>query len=384
MALRIASAPVAPEAKGTCGLSLVMIARNAAKTIKAALDSVADVCEQRVVYLAGESTDDTSAIAEACGATVIQGDWRNDFAWARNQAQRHASGRWVLVMDADETLHPDDVPALQRAIQGLPHLYSLTMVNDMGPGVDPVEHYSLRLFPNHECMTWRNALHETVVDTSGELGGSHLAVRLLHTGYTADAMSEQRKYERNLSIALEMAEQEPSNPLYRLFVAQTFQLDGQHMAAIDQFRVCLHLCGLYETTPDTVKLYGQAAMGVVGSLNHLGRHTEAAAEGEAASKVQTIRHPGFWLVLGNAYNAMGMGPDAVQALEKAVRYRENRDIYQVDTGVMTWKPYAGLGYALHLCGRNEESRINLQTALNLGAQEPQRSAIIESLQSFPS
>jgi glycosyltransferase involved in cell wall biosynthesis len=85
----------------TATLSLLMLCKDEAEYMERALASVRDVVDEIVVVDTG-STDETRAIAEAFGAKVIDDEWRCDFGAARNAGLAHASGDYVLWMDADE------------------------------------------------------------------------------------------------------------------------------------------------------------------------------------------------------------------------------------------------------------------------------------------
>ena len=92
-------------------LSVIIIAKNEASNIADCLKSV-DFADERIV-LDGGSTDDTVQIATSLGAKVIVAkDWHG-FGPQKNLALSHASGKWVLSLDADERV----TPALQQEIE---------------------------------------------------------------------------------------------------------------------------------------------------------------------------------------------------------------------------------------------------------------------------
>ncbi|WP_426470269.1 glycosyltransferase, partial [Salmonella enterica] len=62
------------------------------------------------------STDATKEIALKYTNKVYDFEWTNDFADARNFAQQHATGEWILVLDADEYVERRN---LQEMIQQL-------------------------------------------------------------------------------------------------------------------------------------------------------------------------------------------------------------------------------------------------------------------------
>src|SRR6185437_3746039 len=85
-------------------ISLCMIVRNEERSLQSCLDSVRGIAGELIIVDTG-STDSTPQIAERNGARVIGFDFTfADFAAARNKALENATKRWILVLDADETL----------------------------------------------------------------------------------------------------------------------------------------------------------------------------------------------------------------------------------------------------------------------------------------
>jgi glycosyltransferase involved in cell wall biosynthesis len=85
-------------------LSVIVITKNEAANIGAALDSVAWADE--IVVVDAGSTDDTAAIARAHGARVEVRPWPG-YAAQKNYAASIASHDWLLSLDADERVTPE-------------------------------------------------------------------------------------------------------------------------------------------------------------------------------------------------------------------------------------------------------------------------------------
>ncbi len=85
------------------GISLCMIVKNEERFLAECLESVKGVVDEINIIDTG-STDRTVEIARSYGANVDFREWRNDFAWARNEAIQMATRRWTLILDADEEL----------------------------------------------------------------------------------------------------------------------------------------------------------------------------------------------------------------------------------------------------------------------------------------
>ena len=92
-------------------LSVVLIAKDAAELLPECLTSVSWADE--IILLDSGSSDGTRALAQKLGAKVFENaDWQG-FGQQRQRAQRHASGDYILMIDADERV----TPALRQSIE---------------------------------------------------------------------------------------------------------------------------------------------------------------------------------------------------------------------------------------------------------------------------
>src|SRR5262249_55825806 len=96
---------VVPAAAGAARprVSLCMIVKDEEANLPACLGSVADLVDEVVVVDTG-SADRTREVAARYGAKVYDFAWVDSFAAARNESLRHATGDWVLWLDADGRL----------------------------------------------------------------------------------------------------------------------------------------------------------------------------------------------------------------------------------------------------------------------------------------
>ncbi len=104
-------------------ISVVIPAYNAAKTLRSTLDSVHAQTLQplEIIVFDDGSADETAAVAQAAGATVIRS--RNvGISRARNAAMNSASGEWVALLDADDLWHPRKLELQYGLSLRAPHL----------------------------------------------------------------------------------------------------------------------------------------------------------------------------------------------------------------------------------------------------------------------
>src|SRR5579871_2891219 len=97
-------------------LSMCMIARDSARTLRAALESIRPWVDEMVVVDTG-SQDETASIAAACGAQVSHFPWCDDFSAARNESLRRSNGEWRFWMDSDDTIDAANGRALHDLVR---------------------------------------------------------------------------------------------------------------------------------------------------------------------------------------------------------------------------------------------------------------------------
>jgi (heptosyl)LPS beta-1,4-glucosyltransferase len=199
-------------------LSVVLIVKNEGKHIDDCLRTVADWATEIVVLDSGSSDDTVERASRYTCAVHAQDDWQG-FGIQRQRAQDHATGDWILMLDADERVTPELAEEIRRVVErddrtsayALPRLSWCfgRFIRHGGWYPD----YVLRLYPRDKARYNDALVHEKAVLTDG-MRVERLKGDLLHFTYDsvrhylvksaeyADAWAEQRFREgRRASLA---------------------------------------------------------------------------------------------------------------------------------------------------------------------------------------
>ena len=224
-------------------LSLVLIAKNEAAFLARCLDSAKGVASELIVVDTG-STDDTSDIAQSCGARVLNFPWCDDFSAARNEGLKAARGRWILVLDADEYLPEASIAALHTVIHGPADCaYHLLNKSSSDGGKTGMVGKIVRLFPNRPEIRFEWPVHEQVVTSLNRAGIPihDTSIEIIHTGYSSPEINAA-KQERNLRILEKITASDPNPHPMALFLQGGALLDlGRISEALDFYRRCADL-----------------------------------------------------------------------------------------------------------------------------------------------
>jgi tetratricopeptide (TPR) repeat protein len=229
------------------GISLCMIVKNEERFLEQCLESVADVVDEINIVDTG-STDGTIEIARRFGARIERREWRNDFAWARNESLAMATKRWVLQLDADEVLEENSRAEL-RAVGSVPaHLTALlvrcTNVMDDAQKNGSVSHAVTRIFPNHPEIRFRGRVHEFPAVGSDETTIVSLPtnIRIRHFGYLDAVVSERNKHDRNMSLLEKCVAEEPQIAFHWYNLGLTAHIAGDQQRAAQALEHSWEIC----------------------------------------------------------------------------------------------------------------------------------------------
>ena len=334
-------------------LSLSMIVRDEEARLGDCLRSVQGFADELVVVDTG-SSDATVAIAEAAGARVERITWPGDFAPARNQALAFLNGDWVLVLDADEQLRPEAIPAL-KALMAQPDVLVINLLRyEVGAAMAPYSSVS-RLFRRHPSIQWSRPYHSMIDDSVRTLLETEPQWRIadcsepaiLHDGYRPELLTGSDKADRLRQAMEDDLRDRPGDPyasakLGGLLISEgkadqaipllqrgLQQCDG---ASAERYELLLHL-GLALTPSDpaqAVRCYRQALeipldtrVSLGARLNLAARLMEQGDLDEAISLTQTAaqRAPEValaWYNLGLMQRRCGNLAAALEAYGRAL------------------------------------------------------------------
>lgn len=174
-------------------ISLCMIVKDEEQTISRCLDSVRGIPDEIIIVDTG-STDLTKEIAQKYTNNILDFEWIDDFAAARNFAFSHASMNYILWLDADDVILESDrdkFMMLKKSLDPMIDVVNMPYILD----IDQYENVAMsfrrnRLVKRSKNFKWVGAVHE-FLQVSGHVFNSDVCVT--HKGIRDDP-------NRNLGI----------------------------------------------------------------------------------------------------------------------------------------------------------------------------------------
>jgi glycosyltransferase involved in cell wall biosynthesis len=347
-------------------ISLIMIVKNEERVLGECLRSAMPFFAETIIVDTG-SGDQTVAIAESFGALVRDFPWTESFAEARNESLRHATGSWVLWLDADDTLSIEAGEAIQQMALSAPSEVMAFVIpvqfvdGDGMPGGTRVDH--VKLFRSHPSLRFEGRIHEQILpslrETFGESGvvarGPGAAV-VLHSGYDTSPEGQAKKRERDATIlALELAER-PDHPFVLFNLGMTDHFGGEHESAIAWLSKCIEVSSPAES--HVRKAYALKAI----SLRELGHDDKSLATLlaglDAVGEDPELRfHAGFLEARQSRW------PQAREHYERALRADVSGCFTSFDTAILGYKTWHNLAQVCHAMGDWNAARSAWKAAL---------------------
>ncbi len=227
-------------------ISVCMIVKNEEEMLPRLLTSIRGLADEVIVVDTG-STDRTVDIAESFAARIHYFPWCNDFSAARNESLRHATKEYILWLDADDEVGPQEHIKILRAIKSHRNAGLFLKLKNIQER-DVSESLQLRIFPNHRGITFEGRVHEQALYSLMRAGIPTFPCDavVVHHGYK-DAGFVLEILRRNREI-LELEIQDKPDSIHTLFfLAKTLKGLGE----IEKSLACLdRIVDLYRKNPD--------------------------------------------------------------------------------------------------------------------------------------
>jgi len=220
-------------------LCLAMIVKDGGQLFAELLTEARPWVDEIIIGDTG-SKDDSRTVGEDHGALVLPLPWNDDFSLARNTVLDSCQARWILFLDADEKICPEDwkilrswvtehthqknPPAVRLNIRDYQtgassdHRWQLGRTTDVHqlPGGHPAPGYfpyqQIRLFPNGRNIHFRGCLHERVSSSLMDAGLTVVdhPVRIHHLGLL---QNNPGRDELLLKLARIVTTRDPHSPV---------------------------------------------------------------------------------------------------------------------------------------------------------------------------
>lgn len=151
------------EGNGLITISLCMIVKNEEETLGKCLQSVKDIVDEIIIVDTG-STDRTKEVAKGFTDNIYDFEWIDDFSAARNFAYSKSQMEYIMWLDADDVILPDDREKFLKLKESLsPDVQVVMMKYNTGfdeKGNVNFSYYRERLSRRDAGFLWQEPVHE--------------------------------------------------------------------------------------------------------------------------------------------------------------------------------------------------------------------------------
>ncbi|HUB88085.1 MAG TPA: glycosyltransferase [Verrucomicrobiae bacterium] len=356
-----------PNRSSSPRLSVCLIVKNEEKFLTQCLSSVKAIAHQIVVVDTG-STDRTVEIAKSFGAEIYPFAWRDDFSAARNAALEHATGDWILMLDADEEL-----PAAEHA-----HLcddmkrtdiiaFRLPLVNKGEEAQG--KHFVPRLFRNTPGVYYYSRIHEQVFPSliqCGKAWGMKTAIgtaQLLHHGYAKEVIADRNKVERNLKLLRQAVREFPDDANLQMNLGLELVHTGDLPAALTHYREAFRLMSAQPPTEVAPELREVLLTQFTCHLYKMKAHEEVVQTLNSPLAKQNALTASLHFALGLAFFELKKFHEAAEEMRQCLAKRKQPSLAPINTDIFTAMPHHCLALSLMKAGDAAGAEKVFQTGL---------------------
>lgn len=290
-------------------LSLCIITKDEETFFPGCLKNMEGAVDEIIVADIGSGSR-TSELAKQAGAIVYQPEWEDDFSKIKNFCMDHATGDWVLFLQADETIPRDQLSELKLLMRNpTAEGYLIGVEDGREKRAETCPAQSLRLLRNRKNYRFRYRSFEYIPD---EELYSVLSSGIKITRSTENASGWQTE-ERIRLLQMDLRER-PQDGYVRYLQGVELLNQEKYKESAASFELARHaLCGGYLYAPHLYKCLGNCFLA-------LSRHKAA----------EELLNEGIWLfsfytdlmvLRAELYRQLGRDAEALKNLEECLMLR---------------------------------------------------------------
>lgn len=345
-------------------ISLTMIVRNESAHLADCLESVKDKVDEMIIVDTG-SFDDTISIAKQYTPYIYTFNWCHDFSAARNFAIEHATGDWILALDADEEVQSQDSSSFHSLInrEQDKEAFLIPLLNPISDSTDEYNtFYVLRLFKNNGNYKYSGKIHEQVTLPDQQKVG--LAINPILKHKLLPLKKRRQKRNRNLHLLKKAYQEDPHNLFSQYYLGVEWLMLGKPAYAL------LLLQNAYSNLTDDHLLFRAPALKyLLVSLRSLGRLDEALS----LCLETSLHYPNYTDIFymgGLLLEEKKEYLIAQKWFSHAIDCGRPPALYSHLNGSESFLAYYHLGFCFEKIGKTIEARGAYETALEVNPRYP--------------
>jgi pentatricopeptide repeat protein len=301
-----------------------MIVKNEEKFLPRCLESVQGLVDEIIIIDTG-SEDNTKTIGAQYTNHIYDFEWCNDFSAARNESLRYATGKWILVLDADEYVQNTGHGKLRKFLEGYnhkkPYGFIVKILNFMGSGYDEtnmMESTGARLFSNKSGIQYTLPIHEQLTSSQGSITFPSLSFTIFHSGYIKEIVQLKNKSKRNMSILETMKSDSHNESYYHFIVGNEYSNSGEMEQALQSYQLS------YKKSYTTDSWYHHLLDRLITLEMQLDQHHLAYNHILTGININPD-HTDYYCLKGILLDSLGCWNDAAREFEKCIQIAEDAD-----------------------------------------------------------
>jgi len=329
-------------------LSACMIVKNEEKMLEKTLPSLSRHAE--IILVDTGSSDNTIEVAKKHGAKVYYFPWINDFSAARNESLKHASGDWIIWIDADEFMKEEDLKGLKDILaNSKENAHSLNLYeSEIGECEKKSGYRRIKVFRNGQGAHFVRPINEQLADKDGKvLSSTEIPVCIYHWGTNLDEQKMREKRERYVKLYSQALEKAPDDAYLHCLLANKLN----ELKRFDE--ALAHYQRSVEVVQDK-NVKRQALEKMAELLLRMKKLPEAAQAAQELLSVESNSIPAY-SVIASILMVTGKIDEAIKILTQALEIKVQgrvENVYQ--TRVM---PNFLLGKAYEIKGEKEKAKV---------------------------